>query len=380
METIMKKQKYIIIAAGVAIILFAYFSMSFLSGFKKEPVKAPEKEIFRYVKAEAVNYSNQKGEIFASGRVYSKSEVALSAEVGGKILSGNVPFKKGQKFRKGDLLLKIYDKEAGLSLKANKSTFLNGLAGILPDYKIDYSDNYENWYNFFERIDIEKDLPELPEIKTTKEKVFLASRNILSSYYNIKSAESTFKKHSIYAPFSGAISTVNVEVGGFAGIGSRLGNIINTRDLEVEVPLKIEDANWVKRGDKVTLKSDLSTEAWTGLIGRKSGDLDVQTQSVSVFVDVTNNRNASLYKGQYLKAYFNSLTISDVMKIPRNAIVNNDQVFVVVDGLLKKESVNVVKVSEKSAYINGLVENTMVVVQPLVNANENTKVKILENN
>ncbi len=376
----MKKQKYIIIAAGVAIILFAYFSMSFLSGFKKDPVKAPEKEIFRYVKAEAVNYSNQKGEIFASGRVYSKSEVALSAEVGGKILTGNVPFKKGQKFKKGDILLKIYDKEAGLSLKANKSTFLNGLAGILPDYKIDYSDNYENWYNFFESIDMEKDLPELPEIKTTKEKVFLASRNILSSYYNIKSAESTFKKHSIYAPFSGAISTVNVEVGGFAGIGSRLGNIINTRDLEVEVPLKIEDANWVKRGDKVTLKSDLSTEAWTGLIGRKSGDLDVQTQSVSVFVDVTNNRNTSLYKGQYLKAYFNSLTISDAMKIPRNAIVNNDQVFVVVDGLLKKENVNVVKVSEKSAYINGLVENTMVVVQPLVNANENTKVKILENN
>ncbi len=75
----MKKQKYIIIASGIAIILFAYFSMSFLSGFKKDPVKPPEKEIFRYVKAEVVKYSDQKGEIVTSGRVYSKSEVALSA-------------------------------------------------------------------------------------------------------------------------------------------------------------------------------------------------------------------------------------------------------------------------------------------------------------
>lgn len=375
----MKKQKYIVIAAGIAIILFAYFSMSFLSGFKKEPVKAPEKEIFRYVKAEALKYSSQIGEIVASGRVYSKSEVALSAEVSGKILAGNVPFKKGQKFRKGDLLIKVYDKEAGLSLKANKSTFLNSLAGILPDYKIDYPDNYENWYSFFESIDIEKDLSELPEIKSTKEKVFLASRNILSSYYNIKSAESTFKKHSIYAPFSGSIISVNVEVGGFAGMGTRLGNIINTRNLEVEVPLKIEDANWVNRGDKVVLKNELTSESWTGIVGRKSGDLDVETQSVSVFVDVTNNKKTALYKRQYLKAYFSSLKIDGVMKVPRNSIINSDQIFVVENGLLKRDNLNVVKVSEKFAYINGLDEGTMIVVQPLVNASENTKVKILEN-
>ena len=376
----MKKQKYIIIASGIAIVLFAYFSMSFLSGLKKDPVKAPAKEILRYVKAKPVKYKTHDGEIVASGRVYSKSEVALSAEVSGKVLAGKVPFKKGQKFSKGDLLLKIYDKEAGLSLKASKSNFLNGLAGILPDYKIDYPESYEGWYKFFENINIEKDLPELPEIKSTKEKVFLASRNILSSYYNIKSAESVFKKHSIYAPFNGAITAVNVEVGGITGMNSRLGNIINTKELEVEVPIKIEDASWINRGDKVTLKSDLTNESWTGVVARKSGDIDELTQSVSVFVNVSNNKKTDLYKGQYLKAHFNTLKVSDVMRVPRNSIINTDQVFVVREGLLLKENVNVVKVNEKTVFINGLDENEMIVVEPLINASENTKVKILENN
>ena len=375
----MKKQKYIIIASGIAIILFAYFSMSFLSGLKKDPVKNPEKEVLRYVKALPINYSTHDGEIVSSGRVYSKSEFALSAEVSGKILPGNVPFKKGQKFRKGDLLLKIYDKEAGLSLKANKSNFLNALAGILPDYKIDYSNSYDDWILFFEAIDIEKDLPELPEIKSTKEKVFLASRNILSTYYNIKSAESTFKKHYIYAPFNGAITSVNVEVGGIAGMNTKLGNIINTVELEVEIPLKLENANWVNRGDKVLLKGGLTDESWSGVVVRKSGDLDVQTQSVSVFVEVINNKKIDLYKGQYLKAYFNTVKVSNSMKIPRNAIFNSDQAFVVRNGLLLKEKVNVVKVNEKTVFINGLDENEMIVVEPLINANENTKVKILEN-
>ncbi len=375
----MKKQKYIIIVSGIAIILFAYFSMNFLSGFKKDPVKAPEKEVFRYVKAEQVKYGNLSGEIVSSGRVYSKSEVALSAEVSGKILAGNVPFKKGQKFRKGDLLLKIYDKEEGLNLKANKSSFLNSLAGLLPDLKIDYPDNYDSWYNFFEKIDIDKDLPDLPEIKTTKEKVFLASRNILSTYYNIKSTESTFKKHSIYAPFNGAITTVNVEVGGIAGKNTKLGNIINTRDLEIEVPLIIEDANWVKKGDKVTVKSNKVAGSWSGIVGRKSGDLDIQTQSVSVFVEILNNQKTILYKGQYLEVSFNTIKVNDAMEIPRNAVFNSDEVFLVRDNLLVKETVTVVKVNGESVFINGLEEDEMVVVEPLVGANENTKVKILDN-
>jgi multidrug efflux pump subunit AcrA (membrane-fusion protein) len=375
----MKKQKYIIIISGIVIIVFAYLTMNFFSGFEEKPQKAPAKELVRFVKAMPVQYGNVKSEIKSSGRVYSKSEVILSAEVSGKILNGSIPFKEGQKFKKGDLLVRIYDKEAGLSLKASKSSFLNSLASLLPDLKVDFPDNYEKWYGFFENINLDEDLPELPEIKSTKEKVFLASRNILNTYYNIKSAESNFKKHYIYAPFEGAITDVYVEVGGIAGMNTRLGNIINTRNLELEVPLKIEDAKWVNNGNKVKVINDVGTESWNGFVSRKSGDVDIQTQSISVFIELINNQKTALYKGQYLQAVFNAIEVADVMEIPRNSLFNSNEVFIVDNELLLKEYVNVVKVNENTAFINGIEENTMVVVEPLVNASENTKVKVLEN-
>lgn len=374
----MNKQKYIVIGAGILIILFAFFSMKFLSGFKKDPKKAPGKEILRSVKAVPIKYGKAKGEIISSGRVASKSEVAISAEVSGQILSGSVPFKVGQKFRKGDLLIKIYDKEAALQLKSNKSKFLNSLAGILPDLKVDFSDNYKNWYNFFENINIEKDLPELPKINSTKEKVFLASRNLLSAYYDIKSLESKFKKYSIYAPFTGVITSVNVEVGGIAGMNMRLGTIINTLQYELEVPLKVENAKWVKKGDKVVIKNNSETETWKGRVLRKSGNLNVQTQSLSLFIEIYNNQKTPIYKGEYLKAYFNSLQISDVMEIPRNAVFNTNEVFVVENDLLTKEKVNVVKINENSVFFNGLKPDKLIVVEPLINAHENTKVKVIK--
>ena len=348
----MKKQKYIIIISGVVIIIFAFLSMMWLSSLKEDPRKIPPKELVRYVQAEPIKYETRSTQVVAPGRVYSNAEVVLSAEVSGKILPGRIAFKKGQSFKRGELLLKIYDKEAGLSLKAQKSSFLNSLAGLLPDLRIDYEKSYDNWYKFFENINIDKDLPDLPEIESTKEKVFLSSRNILSSYYNIKRAESNYNKHNIYAPFNGAITEVNVEVGGIAGIGTRLGKIINTRDLELEVPLEVTDAKWISIGDKVIITDEYGNDYSKGQVSRISGDLDVQTQSISAFVSIQNSGESPIYKGQYLSAVFEGIIADNVMEIPRNAVFNINNVFLVKEGLLKKEIIDVVRLNEKTLFFN----------------------------
>jgi multidrug efflux pump subunit AcrA (membrane-fusion protein) len=368
-----------IIISGIVIIVFSFISMHLLSGLKEEPRRVPPKESVRYVKAEPIMYNSHTATIIKTGRVYSNAEVILSAEVVGKALPGKVPFKKGQSFRKGDLLLRIYDKEAGLSLKAEKSKFLNSLAALLPDLRIDYEDNYSSWYNFFESINIDEDLPELPRIKTTKEKVFLSSRNILSSYYNIKRAESNFEKHNIYAPFNGTLTEVNVEVGGIAALGTRLGKIINTKDLELEVPLEISDAKWVKTGNKATITDENGNIYNEGKVSRIAGNLDLQTQSISVFVSVKNELENPIYRGQYLTAKFEGVVVNDVMEIPRNAVFNSDNVFLIRDGLLKKEVLNIVRLNEKTLFFNGLNQNDTIVVEPLVNVSENSRVQIIDN-
>lgn len=374
----MNKQKLTIILAGAAIIIFSFFSMKMISGFKEDPKLKPAEEVIRFVKAEPVKYSDVSSNHITNGRVYSQSEITLSAEVTGKILEGNVAFKEGQIFKKGDLLLRIYDNEAALNLKAEVSSFLTQLAGILPDMKIDFPETYPTWYKFFEQIEIDKDLPNLPEIKSTQEKVFLSSKSILSKYYTLKSNESKFKKYSIYAPFNGAISQVNLEVGAIANAGAALAKIININVLEVEIPLEIENAKWINVGDKVTLTDELNEYNWFGNVIRKAGDLNQQTQSISVYVQLANNNHKPVYRGQYLKATFSNIPLNHVMEIPRNSVFNSNEVFTIENNALAKTKINVVKTNDKTLYFNGLNENTNVVVEPLINAAEGTKVKIIE--
>ena len=246
-----------IIVTGVIIVILAGSAglMKLFESMKKDPPKKEAQETIIYVKAQTVTYSEISPVIHEGGRLGSQNKVDLITEVQGKILQGQVPLKKGQQFKKGNLLFKVYDGEAVSNLKASKSRFLNSLAMALPDLKIDFPENYQNWEKFFTAIDINKELPLLPETASSKEKTFLAGRNILNEYYLIQSAEIRLKKYSIYAPFNGSFTVVFFEVGSTANPGGRLATVIQTDKLELEVPVKVNDVSLLKQGDKVSVQN-----------------------------------------------------------------------------------------------------------------------------
>ncbi len=62
------------------------------------------------------------------------------------------------------------------------------------------------------------------------------------------------------------------------------------------------------------------------------------------------------------------------MVIPRNAIFNGTQVFVVADTLLKVRDIQIHKINPESVVFSGLGEGEDLVVEPLINAHNNMRV------
>ena len=62
------------------------------------------------------------------------------------------------------------------------------------------------------------------------------------------------------------------------------------------------------------------------------------------------------------------------MEIPRNAIFNGTQVFVVADTLLKVRDIQIHKINPQSVVFYGLGEGEDLVVEPLINAHNNMRV------
>jgi multidrug efflux pump subunit AcrA (membrane-fusion protein) len=349
-----------------------------LAGMAESPEEKQKEAIKLYVKTEKIAYQTNTTKIVETGRLSSQQNVDLSAEVQGQILDGNVILREGTKFRKGDLLIRIFDEDAKNNLKASKSRFMNSIAGVLPDIRIDFPDNFQKYMDFFNSIEIDKPLPELPEPDSDKEKVFLASRNILNDYYSIKSAEVRLSRYKLYAPFDGTFTMVFLEPGSVANPGSRIASMIRTDKLELEVPVRAEDAYWIHIGDEVNVTTKDRQIHWKGKVVRKSNFMDPNSQSITVFVALDSQKDKPLYQGQYLRAEFATKILKNSMEIPRNAVFDKDKVFAVENGKLKKYQVEILKTKETTVLFTGLPEGIDLVVEPLVNAKEGSNAEILK--
>jgi len=368
-------RRIVIVVSMLIILLVAYGLMRFLIAQKEAPPVRRSVEARRYVKVEPIQYNKIAAQVSEGGRFSSISEIDIVAEAAGKIEPGQIALKKGARFSKGDVLFVVYPDEAILSLKARKSQYQNTLASILPDLAIDFPEAEESFLEFFSSIKEDKVLPPMPEIRDDKLKIFLASRNVISEYYNIKRDELQLTRRTVRAPFNGTYTDVYMELGAYTNTGGRVARAIQTDNLEMEVALKRDDAAWVNLSDPVKVISESRSLTWEGRVIRKSNFVDENTQSQAIFISIKPNKNQDLLVGEYLTAVFPVRPIENAMEIPRNSVFNTNEVFLVRQGRLAKSKIDVLKVNERTLIFNGVAEGDTIVVQQLINVSEGTLVQ-----
>lgn len=310
------------------------------------------------------------------GQVSSSSMINITSEVQGEI-QAHISLKKGTSFKEGQTLFTIKNNDVIMALKARKSNYLMLLTNILPDLKLDYNDNFEAWLEFFNKIDVDKKLPLLPETKTFKEKNFIVSKNVLTEYYNIQSDEERLKKYVISAPFTGSILNAFTDDGAITAPGSPVVSVIREGSMEIEIPIANDDIDRVVIGAKVAL-SDENGGSAIGKVVRKGTYVNANTQTVPVFIEVTE-AEMSIYNGMFLDASISCEGVENIVELPRKALFNKNEVYTVVDGKLKPISLNIKMFLEETVLVKDLTDGTVIVMEPLINAKEGLEVEVMKN-
>ena len=357
----MKKILYPLI--GILIVVAAIFIAVAFINAQKQPKHNAQKKVDLYVLTKDVIYKNNNISINYRGRVLSSNNIALSAEVSGKILKGDINLKAGVNFKKNDILFKIYNDDIKASLQAQKSTFLQTLASILPDIKVDYSNQFNIWYDFFNKFDINKTLPKLPNYSSNKEKVFLASKGLLTEYYNLAQKEIALSKYTIRAPFDGSLISVSKEVGNVTNMGAQIATMIRSSQLEVTVPVFPRDLRWIKNNPTVSILTNRNNKI-NGKIERIASYVDETTQSVNIYVGVKNVKGSYLLQGEYVDVIFVGNNIKG-MEVPREAIVDKEYMYILKDNSLVKRKIKIIEKSNDSYIISGLEPGAKAVIESI---------------
>ena len=308
--------------------------------------------------------------IKSSGRVIAGKIISLSSEVQGKLKS-NITLKKGTHFKKGELIYSIQNKDAQLMLAARKSNYLSNWVKCLPDIATDHRDEYDKWNTFFNEINVDQPLPNIPSFNTPKEKNFIISRNLLSEYLNIRSDEYKLSKYMQYAPFNGSIVDSYSDDGAVINPGSPIVKIFRSNQLEIEIPISIKFMKNIKKGSRVSLSN--SESEFDGIISRKGEFVNATTQSIPVYVQPTNYDE--LYFGMYVDAEFEFESLEPVVKIPREAIFGDNQIYTINnDSLLISKTIKIRSKEEKSVIATNINDSTLIATEAIINAKEKMKI------
>ena len=201
--------------------------------------------------------------VSASGKIQPETEVKISPDVSGEIVSLYVM--EGDKVQKGDLLLKIKPdtyqsmlERSQASLNTSKSALEKAIAQLSES-----ESNFNRNKILFDNGTISKS--EFEKIEASYKVAVLSVEDgeymVSSAQASLREARENLNKTNIYAPIGGTISRLNVELGervvGTAQMaGTELLRLANLKLMEVAVEVNENDINSVSLNDTALIEVD----------------------------------------------------------------------------------------------------------------------------
>lgn len=215
--------------------------------------------------------------VTANGKVQPETEVKISPEVSGEIVEINL--EEGDQIKKGRLLLRIKPdtyvslvERAEAALNSARAQYANTQAG-LSQMQAKFNKS-ERDFNRSQLLWQERTISEaeyetaLSNYEMSQAELEAANQSVLSAKYTVESARASLKearenlnKTSIYAPMSGIVSSLNVEVGEtvvgtMQMAGTELLRIADLDRMEVMVDVNENDIIKVEHNDTCIVEID----------------------------------------------------------------------------------------------------------------------------
>lgn len=332
----MKSKKLLIIIAVTAVVLVVFLAigkkMGWLGseGFLKVAVEEGAKRDIVEI-------------ITANGKIQPETEVAISPDVSGEIVQLEV--KEGDQVEKGRFLIRIRPEAYQMARNRAEASLNNARARLKQaEAQLELASlEYERNSALYEERAISESEFEisLTNYNTTLAEKEAAGFSVESAQATLLEAEESLEKTSIFAPMSGTVSRLAVElgervVGTSMMSGTEMLRIADLSRMEVEVEVNENDIPRVAVGDTALIEVDAYPDTrFKGVVSEipvSASVTGVTTDQVTNFMvkvlllpqsyaDMVTNRNPyPLRPGMSATADIQTNRKSDVYSIPIQAV------------------------------------------------------------
>lgn len=325
---------FLVIILGL--VVATYITHNAPKAQKRAPVK-----VIPVVEVQVVQPGDHRIMVPAMGTVVPAREVVLKAQVSGKVLSLHPEFIEGGYIKENDEILQIDPVDYQLTVTLAEAKVKDAESGLeLAEEEANAAK--EEWRLLYD----DANTNDKPSPLVAKEPQLAAAQaRLKGEQAELKKAELDLKRTSVRAPFNGIVRTKSVEVGSLVTPQDPLAELVGVDEYWIQVSVPVDYLKWIsvpnrkgKKGSQVRVVHQSGYER-TGEAIKLLGDLETEGRMARILATVkdplglkdSGQKTRPLLIGEYVRVEIEGSPLSQVFRIPRIALRDNDTIWVVGD-------------------------------------------------
>jgi RND family efflux transporter MFP subunit len=348
---------------------------------KKPPERVETDVQAPLVKVERLRVKDIPMIVRGYGVVNPKVEVDIVPEVAGKVVSIHPECKVGGLIRAGERILRIDPRDYESAVQ-QASAAVEDAKVKLDTEEAEADVARKEWSDLHPGIEPTSPLV-LREPQIRKARAALESAEA-----QLATAKLRLERTSLSLPFDALVISEKVDLGQYVVAGQSLAKAYGTSAVEIEVPLEDDELAWFdvfdnsifSNGNPDTAKMTPAEvranfagaeHTWQGRVVRTTGQVDRTSRMVFVVVEVSNPLQVSdgrppLLPGVFAEVLIEGKTLASAVAVPRDAIREGNQVWLVNGDHLHIQPLDVVRADKDYAYIvSGVQDGALAVTSSL---------------
>lgn len=343
---------------------------------------APEETAFP-VQTIVVRSTDEAVQLELVGTVEAERQVALSAEVTGRVSRVAEELRPGRLFQRGEMIIQLDPRDYEAALAAERAR----VRGAELELAVEQN-RQKTALRELELVGAERD-----DLALRKPYLARAEANLVAAQKSEERAALNVSRARLSAPFNGVVVSESVDVGQWVAPGNPIVQLVGTDAVRVMASLPVEQLNHIvlPESDGVQQTSsavvyqemaDGTSVTRAGRVTGVSGALDARTRTASLMVSVDNpyeGNGPPLLPGAMVRLAVTGQIIEGVIAVPHKAVHENSKVWVVEDNGLQIRDVSIGWRSAHLSYVvSGLEDGAVVITTNMALPVEGMKVQVNE--
>ncbi|MGB5219438.1 MAG: efflux RND transporter periplasmic adaptor subunit [Polyangiales bacterium] len=374
-------------ALSIGVIVASVAAAAFLIATKEEPPRAVKPLEGTLVEVIRIGASRHEVDLLAKGTVVPAMEIILQAEVGGRVTWQSHELVPGGRFKKGEPILKIDNRDYRLAVESVRAQVRSArLEYTLEKRRAEVA---KREWNSFGKIDATDEQRSLAQREPQLESALLAVKAAESA---LKKAELDLQRATLRAPFNAMVVSENVDLGQLVSPQTTVARLVGTDEYHVQVSVPISSLRTIHARTEETSGSPVTiiqrvgqgTIERDGEVIRQLPDLDPGGAMARILVRIKNplgeKGGLPLLLGSFVDVAVRAQPIDDAIRVPRVALRNGRSVYVMNDeDLLEIRDVEIAWSEPEAVLVtSGLEPDERVVISRIATAIPNMLLRTAE--